>query len=103
MVDHRDDGQTVPGRGRRLRGVQVPANHLWGAQTQHTLRERSAKWNERKGNGTAMSFGDRLLNECAGATTSCGSRESSAYVAGFSTIGGIDWTRPTLRRRDLAR
>jgi hypothetical protein len=26
----------------------------------HTLRERSAKWNERKGNGTAMSFGDRL-------------------------------------------
>jgi len=44
-----------------------------------------------------MSFGDRLLNECAGATTSCGSCESSAYVAGFSTIGGIDWTRPTLR------
>ena len=28
----------------------------------HTLHERSAKWNERKGNGTAMSFGDRLLN-----------------------------------------
>lgn len=69
----------------------------------HTLCERSAKWNERKGNGTAMSFGDRLLNKCAGATTSCGSRESSVYVAGLSTIGGIDWTRSTLLPRDLAR
>ena len=65
----------------------------------HILRERSAKWNERKGRCTATIFDDRQLNECMVATTLSGLHESSAYVAGFFTIGGIDWTKPTLRPR----
>jgi hypothetical protein len=64
----------------------------------HTMRERNAKWNERKGNGTAMSFGDRLLNECAGATTSCGSCKSSAYVQGsLQLAGSIGPDQPSAR------
>ena len=56
----------------------------------HTLRERSAKWIERKDSGTTTSFGEKLSNECAGATISSDSRESSAYVAEFFTTGVID-------------
>jgi len=44
----------------------------------HALRERSAKWNESKVNGTAVSFDDKLLNECAGATTLRSSKPASS-------------------------
>jgi len=55
----------------------------------------AAKWDEGKDSGIAASLGGRLSNECVDATTSSGSRESSAYVAEFFTTGVIDWTRAT--------
>lgn len=58
----------------------------------HILRERSAKWNERKGNGTAMSFGDRLLNKCAGAT-------SKSRLAGKQFLNGLHGIEETIGLR----
>ena len=40
---------------------------------------------QRRVRGTVASFDEKQLNKCTGATTSSGSRESSAYVAGFFT------------------
>src|SRR5690348_6847401 len=60
----------------------------------------AAKWNDRKGRGTARSFDDWQLNECMVAKTLSSLRERSAYVAGFSITGATDWTRPTLLQRE---
>jgi hypothetical protein len=68
----------------------------------HTLPERSAKWNEGKDSGIAMSFGEGPLNKCTGMTILSDSRESSAYVAECFITGAIDWRRATLRLREPA-
>ena len=49
----------------------------------------TAKWSEKRHSGTAMSFDDRLSNECMVATASSGSPEILGYVAEFFTIGAI--------------
>jgi hypothetical protein len=60
--------------------------------------------NKTRGNGTAaVSFGERLLNECADATISCSLRESSAYLGEFFTTGVTAWTSAMLLLRERAR
>ena len=47
----------------------------------------------KKGQRYSNEFRRDAVSECAGATTSSGSRESWAYVAEFSTTGVINWTK----------